>query len=110
MKPNLNKAVSGLLATGTRHLLTLVAMIPLVSEARAQAGAVAQPKPPQTMASLLAEGYEMQDVRLFPDKIWMRKPAGGAMPFICDRGRIGSAAFDAYRNRKYEEISCSPAP
>jgi hypothetical protein len=110
MNPGPNDAASGLLATRTRHLLILAAVIALASEARAQAGAVAQPAPPKTMASLMAEGYEMQDVRLFPDKIWMRKPAGGAVPFICDRGRIGSTAFDAYRNRKYDEISCSPAP
>ena len=90
-----------------RALLLLALAFGIASEAGAQTAV--QPKPSKTMASLMAEGYEMQDVRLFPDKIWMRKP-GGEMPFVCDRGRIGSPAFDAYRNRKYDEISCSPAP
>jgi hypothetical protein len=102
-----NKATGGFLAAG--YFLALAVVIASASEVRAQAGAVAQPNPPKTMASLMAEGFEMQDVRLFPDKIWMRKPAGEAGVFICDRGRIGSPTFDAYRNRKYEEISCSPA-
>jgi hypothetical protein len=90
-------------------LLILAAMVVSAGEACAQAAAVAQPKPSKTMASLMAEGYEIQDIRIFPDKIWMRKSGGEGGTFICDRGRIGSAAFDAYRNRKYEEISCSPA-
>ena len=61
------------------------------------------------MASLLAEGYETQTVQVFKDKIWMRKPGGEGVAFICDRGRIGSAAFEAYRNRNYDQISCSIA-
>ena len=65
-------------------------------------------KPPRSMASLMAEGYELSDVRIFPDKLWMRKPGGDGIPFICERGRIGSPAFDAYRNKRYEDISCLP--
>jgi hypothetical protein len=61
------------------------------------------------MAALMAEGYEPQTVQVFKDKIWMRRPGGESLAFICDRGRIGSAAFDAYRNRQYEQISCSVA-
>jgi hypothetical protein len=101
-----NKAASGFLAIG--YFLAL-AWISWANELHAQASAVVQPEPPKTMASLLAEGYEMQDIRMFPDKIWMRK-SGEAVAYICDRGRIGSPAFEAYRNRKYAEISCSPAP
>ena len=101
-----NKAASGFLAIG--YVLAL-AGIAWANERYAQASAVAQPKPPRTMASLLAEGYETQDIRVFPDKIWMRKP-GEAVAYVCDRGRIGSPSFDAYRNRKYQEISCLPAP
>src|SRR5258708_684463 len=91
-------------------LLPLAFMIACESEARAQDDAGA-PAPSRTLASLLSEGYEMQDVRLFKDKIWMRKPGSGeeVTAFICDRGRIGSAAFEAYRNRQYEQISCSAA-
>jgi hypothetical protein len=62
------------------------------------------------MASLIAEGYEPQTVQLFKDKIWMRKENVGGIAFICDRGRIGSAVFDAYREKKYDEISCTLAP
>ena len=86
-------------------------MLACVNKADAQTGAVAPSPPPvRTLASLLAEGYEMQAIRVFPDKIWFRKPSGEGVAFICDRGRIGSAAFEAYRNRQYDEISCSPAP
>jgi hypothetical protein len=63
----------------------------------------------RTMASLLAEGYEPQTVQIFKDKIWMRKGFSDGIAFVCDRGRIGSPAFDAYREKKYDQISCSLA-
>jgi hypothetical protein len=93
-----------------RLFLPLAFAVALVSQAHAQTGEVPAP-PTRTMASLLAEGYEMQEVRLFKDKIWMRRPGSGeeTAAFICDRGRIGSAAFDAYREKKYDQISCSVA-
>jgi hypothetical protein len=79
-------------------------------EALAQAGTLPSAPETRSMASLMSDGYEIQAVRLFPDKIWMRKPdsAGGGLPYICDRGRIGSPAFESYRNRNYDEILCSP--
>jgi hypothetical protein len=91
--------------------LSLALMFPCVNAAYAQTDAVA-PSPPsaRTMASLLAEGYEMQAIRVFQDKIWFRKPSGEGGTFICDRGRIGSANFEAYRNRKFDQVPCSPAP
>ena len=94
-----------------RALLPLALMLAWVNKAYAQTDAVA-PSPPsaRTMASLLAEGYEMQAIRVFQDKIWFRKPSGEGGTFICDRGRIGSANFEAYRNRKYDHVPCSPAP
>jgi hypothetical protein len=87
----------------------LCAVLPIGGQALAQAG---PPQLTRSMATLMAEGYEIQDVRLFPDKIWMRKPdaAGGGIPYICDRGRLNSPSFEAYRNRRYDEISCSPVP
>ena len=88
-------------------------MLACVNEADAQTDAVAAspPQPPaRTLASLLAEGYEMQAIRVFQDKIWFRKPSGDGGTFICDRGRIGSANFEAYRNRNYDQVPCSPAP
>jgi hypothetical protein len=97
----------------TKKLLWIAVMLACINEAHAQAGAVAPSPPPppaRTLASLLAEGYEMQAIRVFQDKIWFRKPSGEGMTFICDRGRIGSANFEAYRNRNYDQIPCSPAP
>jgi hypothetical protein len=94
-----------------RHALAVALFIACVSEVQAQTGSASPDPAPKTLAALLAEGYEMQELRLFKDKIWMRKPGeGGIVAFICDRGRIGSAAFEAYRNAKYDEIPCSPAP
>jgi hypothetical protein len=94
-----------------KKLLPLAFMLACVNGAYAQTGA-AEPSPPpaRTLASLLAEGYEMQAIRVFPDKIWFRKPSGEGGTFICDRGRIGSPTFEAYRNRNYDQVPCSPAP
>ena len=91
------------------QFLLVALLIARTGEALAQTDPAASAQPPRTLASLLSEGYEMQEVRLFKDKIWMRKPGGGGIvTFICDRGRIGSAAFEAYRNRNYDEVLCSP--
>jgi hypothetical protein len=93
-----------------KKLLSLAFMLACVSEAYAQAGAAASSPPSRTMASLLAEGFEIQTIRVFQDKIWLRKPDGDGAAFICDRGKIGSANFEAYRNRNYDQVPCSPAP
>jgi hypothetical protein len=92
-------------------LFPLALVIASAGVAQAQTGN-ASPAATRTMASLLSEGYETQTVQLFKNKIWMRKPGTGeeGAAFICDRGRIGSAAFEAYRNRNYDQVSCSPAP
>jgi hypothetical protein len=93
------------------QFLFLAAVLADVSEARAQTDPASSAQPTRTMASLLSEGYEMQEVRLFKDKIWMRKPgSGGIVTYICDRGRIGSVAFEAYRKNNYDEIPCSSVP
>jgi hypothetical protein len=93
-----------------KELLSLAFMLVCVNEAHAQAGAAAPSPPSRTMASLFAEGFEIQTVRVFQDKIWLRKPDGDGAAFICDRGKIGSANFEAYRNRNYDQVPCSPAP
>ena len=93
-----------------KKLLLLALMLAGFNEAYAQTSSVAPSPPSRTLASLLAEGYEMQAIRVFPDKIWFRKPSGDGATFICDRGRIGSANFEAYRNRNYDQVPCSPAP
>jgi hypothetical protein len=94
-----------------RQLLLPLAFV-IACESAARADAIAPVQSHRTMSSLLSEGYEMQEVRVFKDKIWMRKPGGGeeVTAFICDRGRIGSAAFEAYRSRNYDQVPCSPAP
>lgn len=92
-----------------RQFMLVTLLIAGTGEALAQTDPGSSAQPSRTLASLLSEGYEMQEVRLFKDKIWMRKPGGGGIvTFICDRGRIGSAAFEAYRNRNYDDILCSP--
>jgi hypothetical protein len=55
-----------------------------------------------------AAAWLMQAV-VFKDKIWMRKESVGGIGYICDRGRLGSAAFEAYREKRYDQISCSLA-
>ena len=94
-----------------RQFLLAALLMLYVSDAHAQTDPATSAQPTRTMASLLAEGYEMQEVRLFKDKIWMRKPrSGGVVTYICDRGRIGSDTFEAYRKSNYDEIPCSPVP
>lgn len=88
-----------------RLLFPLIVLIVTTGEACAQTATV---PPSRTMASLVAEGYEPQTVQIFKDKIWMRKP-GDLIAYICDRGRINSPAFNAYRTGKYEEVQCSLA-
>jgi hypothetical protein len=79
-----------------------------VSAMSAQALAGAQA--PRTMASLIAEGYEMQRLRVFKETIWLRKPDGDERDaYICQRGALGSVTFDAYRKGDYEQVLCSPA-
>jgi hypothetical protein len=108
MNTGSRKSVS---ASRTRQLLLPGVLVLFASEALAQADATSPAQPPRTLASLLSEGYEMQEARLFKDKIWMRKPDGrGLIAYICDRGRIGSATFEAYRKGNYDDISCSAAP
>jgi hypothetical protein len=89
-------------------LLLLVPVIACLSQAHAQTGQNPQ-SATRTMASLIAEGYEPQTVQIFKDKIWMRKDIAGGLAFICDRGRIGSLAFDAYREKRYDQITCTLA-
>ena len=90
----------------TKPLAFLLVLIVGAGEALAQ---TSNAPPTRTMASLMAEGYEQQTVQIFKDKIWMRRANGEGLSFICDRGRIGSPAFDAYRDKKYDQILCSVA-
>jgi hypothetical protein len=73
-------------------------------------GPAALAQSPRTMGALMAEGYEMQRLRVFKETIWMRKPGGDEKDaYICARGALGSPTFDAYRNGNYDQVFCSPA-
>jgi hypothetical protein len=94
-----------------KALLTFLLVIACLGAAQGQTEIGENPNSTtRTMASLIAEGYEPQTVQLFKDKIWMRKDIAGGLAFICDRGRLGSPAFAAYREKKYDQISCTLAP
>lgn len=91
-----------------KALLSLLIVIAALGQAHAQSGqdpATAT----RTMAALLAEGYEPSAVQLFKDKIWMRKEDGSGGTYICDRGMLNTPTFNAYREKKYDQISCSIA-
>jgi hypothetical protein len=91
-----------------KAFLPIFLVIALASPARGQAPSGENPATAtRTMAALMADGYEQQTVQIFKDKIWMRRADGEGLPYICDRGRIGTPAFDAYRDKRYEQISCS---
>ena len=49
--------------------------------------------------------WTAREIAQQPD-VW--KEVGG-LAYICDRGRLGSPAFEAYREKKYDQISCSLA-
>jgi len=89
-------------------LLLLVPVIACLSQAHAETGQNPQAAP-RTIAALTAEESGQQTVQIFKDKIWMRKDIAGGLAFICDRGRIGSLAFDAYREKRYDQITCTLA-
>lgn len=90
-----------------RKVLAIALLMACVSEVSSQ---TTPPQPVRTMASLLKEGYEMQRLRVFKENIWMRKPDGDEKDaYICQRGALGSATFDAYRAGNYDKISCSSA-
>ncbi len=94
-----------------RNVIVAAVLMAGANEVRGQNVDTPPIQPSKTMASLLAEGYEMQRVRVFKDQIWLRKPSGGeAVAYICDRGRIGSPAFEAYRSGDYDQVPCSPVP
>jgi len=92
-------------------VLAAATLIAGATEVHGQNADTPPAQPSRTMAALLAEGYEMQRVRVFKDTIWMRKPSGGeAVAYVCDRGRIGSAVFESYRGGNYDQVPCSPVP
>jgi hypothetical protein len=93
-----------------RKVLAAAILIACVSEGPGHAGDASPPQRSRTMASLFAEGYEMQRVRVFKETIWLRKPNGETAAYICDRGGLGSATFESYRAGNYDQVMCSLAP
>ena len=79
----------------------------LLSQAQAQTGRNPQ-SATRTMASLIAEGYEPQTVQIFKDKIWMRKDIAGEPGFHLRPRPHRLPAFDAYRETRYDQITCTP--
>jgi hypothetical protein len=68
--------------------------------------------PPGTLASLLAEGYEITSVRepggggiVVLRKRWSYQPT-----YICNREPIGSPADESFKTCKYDQVLCSLAP
>jgi hypothetical protein len=76
-----------------------------------QSGDALRAPPPGTLASLLADGYEI---------VHMVVPGGGTIAlrkkwtftptYICDRGSIGSSADESFVTCKYDQVFCSRAP
>jgi hypothetical protein len=74
-------------------------------------GGDAAPAPPGTLASLLAEGYEILHLEI---------PGGGTVilrnkwsytpTYICDRGPIGSPVNKSFMSCRYDQVPCSLAP
>ena len=91
-----------------KALLPILVVLVCTDQAYAQVPSVGETTG-KTMAALLADGYEPQTVQIFKDKIWMRRGDGEGLAYVCDRGRIGTPAFDAYRDKRYDQISCSVA-
>jgi hypothetical protein len=99
------------ITSGSQICPKMKAFLPLLLATASISQAAAQPADnpyaaTRTMAALLAEGYEPAAVQVFKDKIWMRKDTVGGLAYICDRGRLGTPTFDAYREKKYDQISC----
>jgi hypothetical protein len=90
-----------------KAFLSLLLATLSISQAAAQPAGNPRAASRTTMAALLADGFEPAAVQIFKDKIWMRKDTVGGLAYICDRGRLGTATFDAYREKKYDQISCS---
>jgi hypothetical protein len=77
-----------------------------------QSGDAARAPLPGTLASLLAEGYEIVHI-VVPGggRIILRKKKWSYTPtYICDRGPIGSPADESFMTCKYDQVSCSLAP
>jgi hypothetical protein len=74
-------------------------------------GGDAAPAPPGTLASLLAEGYEIHHL-VVPGggTVILRKKWSYTPTYICDRGPIGSPADKSFITCKYDQVPCSLAP
>src|SRR5438874_7522093 len=85
-----------------------VAFICLSGPVKGENRGIAPELPLRTLASLLAEGYDMQQMRLAKGTIFLRKwSTTYTVTYICNRGPIGSPAFRSYLDRDYDAVSCS---
>jgi hypothetical protein len=67
--------------------------------------------PPGTLASLVADGYEIVHI-VVPGggTIVLRKKWSFTPTYICDRGSIGSPADESFMACKYDQVPCLLAP
>jgi hypothetical protein len=75
-----------------------------------QSGDAVRAPPPDTLASLLADGYEIVQFVLGGGTIVLRKKWSFTPTYICDRGSIGSPADESFMACKYDQVPCSLAP
>jgi hypothetical protein len=73
----------------------------------AQGDDAAPPPPPGSLASLLAEGYGIVQMRMGEGTLFLRKKWSYTPTYICNPGPIGSPTA---MTCKYDQVPCSLAP
>jgi hypothetical protein len=73
-----------------------------------QSGDAVRAAPPGTLASLLADGYEIvQIVVSGGGTIVLRKKWNYTPTYICNREPIGSPIDEAFKSCRYDQVPCS---
>jgi hypothetical protein len=86
------------------------ALICMSSALQGQSRDAAPESSPRTLGSLLAAGYEVQQMTLAQGKMFFRKWSSTyAVTYICNRGAIASDTFQSYVAGDYDNVSCSLA-
>jgi hypothetical protein len=70
----------------------------------------AAPAPPGTLASLLAEGYDIVSITVPGGGVLiLRKRLSYTPTYICGRGPMGSLVDEAFMTCRYDQVLCSRA-